>query len=212
MVPNLTVEETDRDRAYQISFMGQSRQTNISYEEEFGDIIKNKETNTLRIGFQNIGGFSTTANRAKDDVIRIGISKYDFDIFGMAELNIDWRMSKEDDKLYTRTREWWEHLHLSFSNNTATTPCKELQYGGTAIFSLNKTAHRVISKGQDASKLGRWCWTRYRGKQHHTLRIITAYRPNPPGGPFTVYAQHRHHFNNIKDESNWIPYNCCCSW
>ena len=42
MVPNLMDEETDRNRAYQISFMGQSRQTNISYEEEFGDIIKNQ--------------------------------------------------------------------------------------------------------------------------------------------------------------------------
>jgi len=32
-------------------------------------------------------------------------------------------------------------------------------------------------------------WTRYKGKGTQSLRIITAYRPNPPQGPFTIYAQ-----------------------
>lgn len=45
--------------------------------------------------------------------------------------------------------------------------------GGTAIFSINKTSHLVISKGQEESKFGRWCRTRYRGKHDHTLCIIT---------------------------------------
>jgi hypothetical protein len=158
-----------------------------------------KQTNTLRIGFQNIGGFSTAPNRMKDDTIRSGISTYEFDIFGLAETNVDWRLSREEEKLYAHTKEWWEHLHLSFSFNTTTAPLKHQQFGGTAIFSINKASHWVIGKGQDESKLGRWCWTRYRGKQDHTLRKITAYRPNPPGGPFTVYTQHQHHFNTIND-------------
>ncbi len=167
--------------------------------ETFGDIITKKETNTLRIGFQNIGGFSTTANRAKDDIICGEISKFEFDIFGMAEINVDWRLSREDEKLYTRTKEGWEQLHLSFTFNTTAAPIKHQQFGGTAIFSLSKASHRVISKGQDESNLGRWCWTRYRGKQDQSLRIISAYRPNPPGGPFTVYAQHRQQFNMMND-------------
>jgi hypothetical protein len=29
--------------------------------------------------------------------------------------------------------------------------------------------------------------------------VVTAYRPNPPGGPFTVYAQHDSYFNSVGD-------------
>ena len=69
------------------------------------------------------------------------------------------------------------------------------------MWSIDKAAHRVIGKGQDKSGLGRWAWVRYRGKDNVTLRIFTAYRPNPPSeGPFTVYAQHRTYFNTINDD------------
>lgn len=38
--------------------------------------------------------------------------------------------------------------------------------------------------------LGRWCWTRYQGRNSHTLRVFSAYCPNPPTGALSVYAQH----------------------
>jgi hypothetical protein len=102
-------------------------------------------------------------------------------------------------RLYNRTRQWWESLHLSFAHNTTFPPSRVCQYGGTALFSIDKTAHRAFQRGSDKTKLGRWCWTRYKGKNGHTLTVITAYRPNPPGGPFTVYAQHNNYFNSIRD-------------
>ncbi len=169
-------------------------------EDYFGDIITTKESNTLRIGFQNIGGFLIKKDKLKNDVIRMGLTQWDFDIFGFSETNIDWRLASEEDKLYLRCKEWWDTVHISYSNNTTSAPIQPHQYGGTALFSLNKASHRVISKGQDESQLGRWVWTRCRGRNNHTLRIITGYRPNPPsGGPFTVYSQHRLYFNSILD-------------
>lgn len=62
----------------------------------FGDDIPQKRQKILRIGFQNIGGFSTTNHQLKDDLIRRGITKWEFDIFGLAETNIDWRLQHED--------------------------------------------------------------------------------------------------------------------
>ncbi len=165
-------------------------------EDIFGDSIKIKKPNTLRIGFQNIGGFPLIKNKHKDDIIRCGINKWDFDLFGMAETHIDWRLIREEDRLYLRTKEWWESSHLSFSYNCSGTPITAHQYGGTALFSLSKASHRAIAKGADPTKLGRWSWTRYRGRNNHTLRVIVGYRPNPPGGPFTVYAQHLTFFNS----------------
>jgi hypothetical protein len=104
-------------------------------------------------------------------------------------------MVSEEDKLYYRTKDWWEALHLSWAHNAATPPVTASQYGGTALFSIGPAAHRVVEKGCDTSNLGRWTWTRYRGRNNQTLRIITAYRPNHPNGPFTVYAQHNAYFH-----------------
>jgi hypothetical protein len=76
---------------------------------------------------------SINRESAKDDIIRMGISKYDFDIFG--------------DNLYGRTRYWWDSSHIVAANN-CTTACRKVhQYGGTALFSMGKAAHHIISKG-----------------------------------------------------------------
>jgi hypothetical protein len=149
----------------------------------------------LRIGFQNIGGFPINKGKYKEGVIRRGITKWKFDIFGCAETNIGRRLVPEEDKRYFRTKEWWETLHLSWTHNTAMAPVTACQYGGTALLSTGPAAHRAVEKGGDPSNLGRWTWTRYRGKDNQTRRNITAYRPNFPNGPFTVYAQHNAYFH-----------------
>jgi hypothetical protein len=135
--------------------------------------------------------------KLKNELIQQGITKWDFDIFGCAKTNIDWRLSKEEEKLFFRTKGWWESLHLNYSNNITLQPSTHRKFGGTALFSINKASHRVVEKGKDNSNLGRWVWTRYRGRNNQTLRIIAAYRPNPPSGPFTVYAQQNAYFHSI---------------
>jgi len=146
-----------------------------------------------------VGGFATHDYKIKDSIIRRGITKWEFDIFGIAETNIDWRLVDEDMRLNSRTRQWWESLHLSFAHNTTFPGSRVCKYGGTALFSIDKAAHCAFQRGSDETKLGRWCWTRYKGKNGHTLTVITAYHPNPPGGPITVYAQHNNYFNSIRD-------------
>lgn len=170
------------------------------YVGNFGDCVCMKTDNTLRIGFQNIGGFSTKGGKLKEDNIRQGLLKWDFDIFGMAETNLDWRMLKEPDKLPARTKEWWDQQHVSWAHNRNVAPSQARQYGGTALFSVNKAAHRAVEKGYDESRLGRWVWTRFKGRGNQTLRIIVAYRPNPPQGPFSVYAQQNAFFHSINRE------------
>ncbi len=96
-----------------------------------------KSNYMLRLGFQNIGGFPRERNKIKEENIRIGISTYSFDIFGIVETNTYWRLVPKDLKLHNQLK----------------------------LLSMNKAAHRVIDKGLDASGLGRWCWTRYRGKR-----------------------------------------------
>jgi hypothetical protein len=178
------------------------------HEDTFGDIITKKGNNVLRIGFQNIGGFPIDRGKHKERIIRKGITKWESDVFGIAETNIDWRVVREEDKLFFCMKEWWESLHLSWSHNSMQKPITARQFGGTALFSIGPAAHRVAEKGGDPSNLGRWSWTRYQGKNNQTLRIITAYWPNHPNGPFTVYAQQNAHFNSTGTQAALGRHSC----
>jgi hypothetical protein len=139
----------------------------------------------------------------KDEIIRCRIKQWEFDIFAFAKTNIDWRLLTlltEEAKIYFHTKAWWEALHISHCFNNMTKPTISKQFGGTALFSINKAAHRVDSKGGDNLNLGFWTWRRFRGKNNHTLCLISAYRPNPPSGsPFTLNAQQRQGLNQIND-------------
>jgi hypothetical protein len=113
--------------------------------EVFGDNIGKKSSNVLRVGFMNVGGLTPHKNTLKVDLLRQGVLIYDFDVFGIAETNLDWRMVKEEDRLYLRTKEWWESIHLSFSHNRTSPHLNIKQWGGTALFSIDQAAHRVVA-------------------------------------------------------------------
>lgn len=93
--------------------------------------------------------------------------------------------------------------------NTTDIRSKAFQPGGTIISSITKPAHRVIDTGVDATGLGRWSWTRYRGKNDVTLRVICAYRPckKPTStGPNTAYSQEQQQFSDIQSQATFNIY------
>jgi hypothetical protein len=95
------------------------------YVGKFGDEMNVKNATTLRIDFQNVGGFPTKLGKLKEDNIRQGIQKWEFDIFGMVETNLDWRVLSELEKFPHRTKEWWEHQHIIWANNQTFPPSKQ---------------------------------------------------------------------------------------
>jgi len=58
-------------------------------DDAFSDMPGKKGKNILRVGFLNIGGLPLERNKIKHDLIRRGITAFDFDAFGMAEINTD---------------------------------------------------------------------------------------------------------------------------
>jgi hypothetical protein len=88
--------------------------------EHLGIVSEKKKLNVLRVSFLNVGGLPLQQNNFKEEAIWQGLSTYAFDIFGVAETNTDWRLLQEQDRLYSRTRTWWESLHLSLGHNCAT--------------------------------------------------------------------------------------------
>ena len=93
-------------------------------------------------------------------------------------------------------------LTFEFGAQLCYPPVDRRQWGGNAIFSINKAAHRVIDKGSDPLKLGRWCWTKYRGRDNHILKVYCAYCPNPPSGPLSVFSQQRSALLLLQDHRN----------
>ena len=79
---------------------------------------------------------------------------------------------------------------------------KHQQYGGTAILALGRTTFYAAGSGFDPTKLGRWCWTRYRGAEGMHLHIISFYRPNDntSGTALSVVAQHCRYFYDHDDD------------
>jgi hypothetical protein len=77
------------------------------------------------------------------------------------------------------------------------------QYGGTAIFSVNNAASRVMGSGKDITGLGRCTWTLFHGQNGIVMRVVCAYRPCTPSGMdkiFSVYTQHQWFFDKQLDD------------
>ncbi len=65
-----------------------TRPATDAYDDDYlGDQIIKKESNMLRIVFQNIGGFNLNKNKLKDDTIRHSIQKWEIDILHLQLIN-----------------------------------------------------------------------------------------------------------------------------
>ena len=150
----------------------------------------------------NINGLPQTNDHPKNNLINNLLLHHETDIFGLTETNLNWSNIDQNHHWKERTLGIWEHSHSILSYNhtdiSSTTP---FQPGGSLIHSTGNSCHRVISCQQDPSGLGRWCSTRYRGRQDITLRVVCAYRPCKPhtAGPSTVYSQHQRFLDENDD-------------
>ena len=76
------------------------------------------------------------------------------------------------------------------------------QWGGTAILTTGATVNfNGAGSGADSKGLGRWCWTRYRGRNNIILRVVSVYRPNKNlEDAGSAYKQQRRQLNQINDD------------
>lgn len=172
-------------------------------EEHYGDRINIlKQEKTLRFMFSNINGIPNAAH-PKNQALFQAIKLYQADVVGLTETNRCWHLAEHRDRWREVTRPWWEHSNNVLAYNTKDINSRLFQPGGTLIQCINKPAHRVLETGIDPSGLGRWCWTRFRGKHNVTLRVICAYRPCRPSsaGPNTAYSQQLRYFDTQPGEN-----------
>ena len=123
-------------------------------------------------------------------------------IMGMTETNRCWKHVHHGHRWNERIRGWWENYRSNISYNYKDCNNTSYQPGGNILLSIGKPTFSTIAQGSDTKGLGRWCWTRYRGKHDVTTRVICAYRPCKPNipGPNTTYSQHQRLFDMSQDD------------
>jgi exonuclease III len=160
----------------------------------WGDRIRSKKSNAVRIVFGNVNSLGQSKSSSKMVQLEHCIRKFDIDFMCMAETGVHWKFLPAEDRLWERVKNWASNRRIAFSYNSNDTLAQRCQYGGTAILGVNDIAPKIQSRGVDNSGLGRWCWFRIQGKNNVYTRIVTAYCPcKPPTthhGLQTVYAQH----------------------
>ena len=149
----------------------------------------------------NINNLPPTRRGIKNDHLHTTTVDTRSDVVCLNEPGRYWRNISPADAVPERFRGFWKALHASVAYNTTAQQIENSQPGGAITLSVNQAAHRAYGRGYDDTGLGRWAWTRYRGKNGASLRIVSAYRPclNKQGAT-TVYSQHRRFLDDNNDD------------
>jgi exonuclease III len=153
------------------------------------------------VAFQNINGFRANSSDEKVQKIQAFCQQLKVDAFGIQEVNLHLSQLGHQGVWSERTLAFEGYSHCATNIHSRSTVRR--LFGGTALFMPFHTSHRAISHGQDLTGLGRWCWTRLRGKRGLHTRIVTAYRPTTPStnsdDALTVFAQHEAYFRGTRN-------------
>jgi hypothetical protein len=126
----------------------------------WGDQIDMKKTKTIRIGLANIGGIPINHKKIKNKRIMTFLKTLKFDVFGIPEVNLHWKLLPSDSQLSQRTTPWFTDIKASTAYYEDFQVSGPKQYGGTTQWALESAAHRITATGQDKTGLGRWVWQR----------------------------------------------------
>ena len=149
---------------------------------------KHKE---LRMGYMNIGTFPSDVTNHKNGSIRQLMNDNHIDCLGMSEMNTYWPAHSTQQQIQERTRGWFDDTVAAATYNKHNTKIRK-QQGGCAIIAKGQLANRSGKRIYDT--LGRWMMMSFRGKNGLLLRVVSAYRPRSTDGPFTIYQQLLHHY------------------
>ena len=160
--------------------------------EAFGDPFPpHPGKNCTIITFQNIGPqryslynqTSTATSKAFKDS-QAGIALY-------AECSLMESLLQAGNSFNDRMRVRSPNSFSRLTNNiNERDKAKWFQRGGAAFSVQNNIKAHQVSHGNDKSGLGRWIWTRLRGKGTAYTRMVSAYRPCFNKGIGTVWTQH----------------------
>lgn len=169
----------------------------------YGDFFGPKQSSFLRLLSLNLNNLPVKFKQPKEVALFQAILSHEIDVVMLQKLGLHW--SNLPRALQWRARVE-EHLNpqctrTRCSHNAHDLTGTRVQAGGTGIIAHDKVSHFSLGSGSDKANLGRWTWSRFRGKGGMVLRVVSIYRPcGNSGGERTAWAQHQAHLNDQNDD------------
>jgi hypothetical protein len=154
----------------------------------FGDLMTQKQNNTIRIYYKNINGISTYNSWNTWDNACKTIHESSIDILGTSETNVNWN-EKIRHHVRNICQKYNKTAHISTSSSIEQTKTT-YQPGGTATLLIGNLIGRSTGSITDNSGMGRWSGFRLKtniNNQH--LNVLTVYCPTKTMGIHTCYQQ-----------------------
>ena len=170
----------------------QKSQQSKESRDTFGDKIKRKKnSNTLRVVFQNVNGLMPKDNEDKRELIRDFINDYKVDIFMMAEVNVNWKIVGKKHDLRSITKKWYKDSRVAVAHNLLGGSKSSHQPGGVSSIITGNLSASVVKSYYDGRMMGRWCSSTIRGSNNSITRVVTVYVPcnSKTHGCKTVFSQ-----------------------
>lgn len=147
----------------------------------FGNTIREKPKNGIRVFFQNVNGLSQSSDFADYKYYLSCLSAYDIDIAGLAETNIAWQHAHNQQDFRHIAHRQFRISKVTFGFPDAQVdPCSSndsRQSGGTVSILQGAITSRIYGNNiTDDTGLGRWTGVTLRGRDGYMISIITAYR------------------------------------
>ena len=142
---------------------------------------------------------AVTHTNPKAIELRHWLKHMDADFFAGNESKLNWAKMPPSGRLSEMFRSENDLRTVAAYNSNESFALR--QYGGTFHLTMGQLASRVADAGVDDRNLGRWAWTRFKGRNGHSTCIISVYVPCRSNGEETVFKQHQRHLrqNNIMD-------------
>ena len=162
-------------------------QRQLNNEQHYGDEIRPKPTDTLRIYSQNVQGIPTTHTKEHFHAMLTTMTDREVDVFGWAETNLEWNDYKLNAELFPIFKKHFPQG--KWLPSTSKIPFTTNYKPGGNLMGIHKNANaRTHQTHRDP--MGRWCWSRLEGKKK-PLTIIQLYVPGSTkaAGITSSYAQ-----------------------
>jgi hypothetical protein len=186
--------------------LADARSCSPQEERAFGNSVRFKNSDQLRIGQFNPCGLPHSNDARKNGDFRALVRKAKLDVVCLNEINTAWHKVPADQRLHDRFQDsFGECVVVSAWYKDYPELLTPRQAGGCALVVMGNTRGRVVSTGHDPTGLGRWCWARLTGQDGGFIRVISAYRPVRGTGDNSVFNQQALYFEKERGDMHTDP-------
>ena len=147
--------------------------------EHYGDMISNVWDGSFRCMSANLNNIPVSPDDPKNQTLCDSLEQLQVDIFLGQEIGLNERVFPEQHRFRARLEKQFgkEEMKLRYAYNRHNNVRGRQLYGGTCTLTTFKLAAYANGSGEDESGLGRWAWSRIRGRHGTMARFVSVYRP-----------------------------------